>query len=188
MSPVRTDADLAERAGFEPALGDYPKHAFQACDLNRSSTSPWPRFYASRCLRIRSNVAHAITHYSDRPRFTLRSAAVVEFVHERRDEATNAESLSPMSIRFAPLTTNAASTGMAHRHPGAPPTIVSYLTPRRPAVSAKARNPASSSVRIRASGRCRAGAASMRSADRPRNRRASGPPRRSSRDARARRS
>ena len=31
---------LAERAGFEPALGDYPKHAFQACDLNRSSTSP----------------------------------------------------------------------------------------------------------------------------------------------------
>ena len=31
---------LAERAGFEPALGYYPKHAFQACDLNRSSTSP----------------------------------------------------------------------------------------------------------------------------------------------------
>ena len=31
---------LAERAGFEPALGDYPKHAFQACDLNHSSTSP----------------------------------------------------------------------------------------------------------------------------------------------------
>ena len=34
------DAKLAERAGFEPALGYYPKHAFQACDLNRSSTSP----------------------------------------------------------------------------------------------------------------------------------------------------
>ena len=33
-------ANLAERAGFEPALGYYPKHAFQACDLNRSSTSP----------------------------------------------------------------------------------------------------------------------------------------------------
>ena len=33
---------LAERAGFEPALGSYPKHAFQACDLNRSSTSPEP--------------------------------------------------------------------------------------------------------------------------------------------------
>ena len=34
---------LAERAGFEPALGYYPKHAFQACDLNRSSTSPKSR-------------------------------------------------------------------------------------------------------------------------------------------------
>src|ERR1700692_2494638 len=33
---------MAERAGFEPALGYEPKHAFQACDLNRSSTSPWP--------------------------------------------------------------------------------------------------------------------------------------------------
>ena len=33
-------AVLAERAGFEPALGYSPKHAFQACDLNRSSTSP----------------------------------------------------------------------------------------------------------------------------------------------------
>ena len=32
---------LAERAGFEPASGYYPEHAFQACDLNRSSTSPW---------------------------------------------------------------------------------------------------------------------------------------------------
>ena len=32
---------LAERAGFEPALGYHPKHAFQACDLNHSSTSPW---------------------------------------------------------------------------------------------------------------------------------------------------
>src|SRR4030042_1682536 len=31
---------VAERAGFEPALGYYPKHAVQACDLNRSSTSP----------------------------------------------------------------------------------------------------------------------------------------------------
>ena len=32
---------LAETVGFEPTLGYYPKHAFQACDLNRSSTSPW---------------------------------------------------------------------------------------------------------------------------------------------------
>ena len=31
---------LAERAGFEPAVGYEPTHAFQACDLNRSSTSP----------------------------------------------------------------------------------------------------------------------------------------------------
>ena len=31
---------LAERGGFEPPLGYKPKHAFQACDLNRSSTSP----------------------------------------------------------------------------------------------------------------------------------------------------
>ena len=31
---------LAERAGFEPAVGCYPTHAFQACDLSRSSTSP----------------------------------------------------------------------------------------------------------------------------------------------------
>ena len=36
----RASQVLAERAGFEPALGDYPKHAFQACDFNRSSTSP----------------------------------------------------------------------------------------------------------------------------------------------------
>ena len=33
-------AGLAERGGFEPPLGYYPKHAFQACDLNHSSTSP----------------------------------------------------------------------------------------------------------------------------------------------------
>ena len=37
---VALAAVLAERAGFEPALGYSPKHAFQACDLNRSSTSP----------------------------------------------------------------------------------------------------------------------------------------------------
>lgn len=32
--------EMAEGAGFEPALGYSPKHAFQACDLNRSSTLP----------------------------------------------------------------------------------------------------------------------------------------------------
>src|SRR3989338_2734620 len=31
---------MAERGGVEPPLGYKPKHAFQACDLNRSSTSP----------------------------------------------------------------------------------------------------------------------------------------------------
>ena len=31
---------LAEKAGFEPAVGYEPTHAFQACDLNHSSTSP----------------------------------------------------------------------------------------------------------------------------------------------------
>ena len=34
---------LAERAGFEPAVGYYPTHAFQACDLNHSSISPEAR-------------------------------------------------------------------------------------------------------------------------------------------------
>lgn len=32
---------LAEEAGFEPAVGYKPTHAFQACDLNRSSTLPY---------------------------------------------------------------------------------------------------------------------------------------------------
>lgn len=36
---------LAERAGFEPAEGYEPSHAFQACDLNRSSTSPGSRAF-----------------------------------------------------------------------------------------------------------------------------------------------
>jgi hypothetical protein len=31
---------LAEQAGFEPAVGYEPTHAFQACDLNHSSTAP----------------------------------------------------------------------------------------------------------------------------------------------------
>ena len=31
---------LAERGGFEPPKGYSPLHAFQACDLNRSSISP----------------------------------------------------------------------------------------------------------------------------------------------------
>jgi hypothetical protein len=31
---------LAEKGGFEPPVGYEPTHAFQACDLNHSSTSP----------------------------------------------------------------------------------------------------------------------------------------------------
>jgi hypothetical protein len=37
---------VAEQAGFEPAVGYEPTHAFQACDLNHSSTAPYsPQFY-----------------------------------------------------------------------------------------------------------------------------------------------
>ena len=37
---------VAEQAGFEPAVGYEPTHAFQACDLNHSSTAPCsPLFY-----------------------------------------------------------------------------------------------------------------------------------------------
>ena len=40
---------LAEQAGFEPAVGYEPTHAFQACDLNHSSTAPCsPRFYTGK--------------------------------------------------------------------------------------------------------------------------------------------
>ena len=41
---------VADRAGFEPALGYYPKHAFQACDLNRSSTCPKRAIITERSL------------------------------------------------------------------------------------------------------------------------------------------
>ena len=40
LSWICLDYMLAERAGFEPAVGYEPTHAFQACDLNHSSTSP----------------------------------------------------------------------------------------------------------------------------------------------------
>ncbi len=47
---MRYEMLLAERAGFEPALGYYPKHAFQACDLNRSSTSPECHFQECKAM------------------------------------------------------------------------------------------------------------------------------------------
>ena len=50
---------MAERAGFEPALGYYPKHAFQACDLNRSSTSP--RSGASYRKALRAAIHTAVS-------------------------------------------------------------------------------------------------------------------------------
>jgi hypothetical protein len=31
---------VAEKEGFEPSVGYEPTHAFQACDLNHSSTFP----------------------------------------------------------------------------------------------------------------------------------------------------
>ena len=42
---------LAERGGFEPPSGYYPEHAFQACDLNHSSTSPRKRAHFSKDSR-----------------------------------------------------------------------------------------------------------------------------------------
>src|SRR5574340_1032632 len=43
---------LAERGGFEPPSGYYPEHAFQACDLNHSSTSPRAAHHTgSACIR-----------------------------------------------------------------------------------------------------------------------------------------
>ncbi len=53
---VRGFSYLAERAGFEPALGYYPKHAFQACDLNRSSTSPKGGHYSRVRAGFRSKL------------------------------------------------------------------------------------------------------------------------------------
>jgi hypothetical protein len=32
--------EMAEGVGFEPTLGSYPKHAFQACALSHSATPP----------------------------------------------------------------------------------------------------------------------------------------------------
>jgi hypothetical protein len=34
------DQKKTEREGFEPSLGYKPKHAFQACAINHSATSP----------------------------------------------------------------------------------------------------------------------------------------------------
>ncbi len=36
--------NLAEREGFEPSIGFWPIHTFQACSFNRSDTSPFTRY------------------------------------------------------------------------------------------------------------------------------------------------
>ena len=64
MGAVQKQITMAERAGFEPALGYYPKHAFQACDLNRSSTSPGggkdkPEAYWTQDLSISTSFSSA---------------------------------------------------------------------------------------------------------------------------------
>src|ERR1041385_2524060 len=38
--PKGAQTRLAERGGFEPPVGYKPTHAFQACALNHSATSP----------------------------------------------------------------------------------------------------------------------------------------------------
>ena len=50
---------LAERAGFEPAVGYEPTHAFQACDLNHSSTFPRRAEYS----RLACSPSHQIKRY-----------------------------------------------------------------------------------------------------------------------------
>ena len=44
---------LEVRMGFEPTLGYKPKHAFQACALNHSATSPYRLIYRSLIRTIR---------------------------------------------------------------------------------------------------------------------------------------
>ena len=66
---------LAEEAGFEPAVGYKPTHAFQACDLNHSSISPWraqlytPPWYDGLSLfslrHAANNVAKATVNVGD---------------------------------------------------------------------------------------------------------------------------
>ncbi len=48
---------MAERGGFEPPTGYSPVHAFQACDLDRSSISPTNKKYSSIALKTRFPMA-----------------------------------------------------------------------------------------------------------------------------------
>ncbi len=51
---------LAERGGFEPPIGYEPIHAFQACDLNHSSTSP--EFVPDACDRTKPAIIAKLGH------------------------------------------------------------------------------------------------------------------------------
>ena len=45
---------MAEGVGFEPTLGSYPKHAFQACALSHSAIPPARPSLDRRFLNDRS--------------------------------------------------------------------------------------------------------------------------------------
>ena len=45
---------MAEGVGFEPTLGGYPKHAFQACAFNHSAIPPARPYMDRRYLNDRS--------------------------------------------------------------------------------------------------------------------------------------
>ena len=70
----RAFVHLAEKAGFEPAVGYEPTHAFQACDLNHSSISPCKSVIIRPCVfngcllslcHTAYNVAKASVHIGD---------------------------------------------------------------------------------------------------------------------------
>ncbi len=59
---------LAEKGGFEPPLGYYPKHAFQACDLNHSSTSPKGAQDKPECFTLQDNppISYLVSPFAHR--------------------------------------------------------------------------------------------------------------------------
>jgi hypothetical protein len=43
---------MAVAEGFEPSVGGYPTHAFEACSLGRSDTPPCGSLPARGCLAL----------------------------------------------------------------------------------------------------------------------------------------
>ena len=43
---------MAVAEGFEPSVGGYPTHAFEACSLGRSDTPPCGSLPATWCLAL----------------------------------------------------------------------------------------------------------------------------------------